>query len=61
MPATITPEMTESYARDGVVLVKGLFSPEWVEVLRQGVEANMADPSAAADGDAEARRGGAVL
>ena len=45
MTALITPEMTEAYARDGVVLVKGLFSPEWVEVLRRGVEANMADPS----------------
>lgn len=45
MPATVTPEMTETFARDGVVLVRGLFSPDWVEVLRRGVEANMADPS----------------
>lgn len=45
MPATITPEMSKAFARDGVVLVKGLFSPDWVDVLRAGVERNMADPS----------------
>jgi len=45
MTATITPDMSDTFARDGVVLVKGLFSPDWVEVLRKGVEANMADPS----------------
>ena len=38
MTATVTPEMAQAYARDGVVLVKGLFSPDWVEVLRRGVE-----------------------
>lgn len=45
MPANVTPQMRETFARDGVVLVKGLFSPDWVDVLRAGVEANMAAPS----------------
>lgn len=41
---TVSQAMAEDYARDGVVLVKGLFA-DWVEELRAGVERNMADPS----------------
>lgn len=40
----VTGEMVEDYARDGVVIVRGLFA-DWVETLRAGVEKNMADPS----------------
>jgi ectoine hydroxylase-related dioxygenase (phytanoyl-CoA dioxygenase family) len=36
--------MVKAYQRDGVVLVKGLWK-DWVEVLRAGIERNMADPS----------------
>lgn len=39
----ITPEMIETYQRDGVVLVRGLWS-DWVEELRAGIERNMAEP-----------------
>lgn len=42
--AVVTDAMVADYARDGVVLVKGLFA-DWVEPLRAGVEKNMADPS----------------
>ena len=39
----VTDEMIETYQRDGVVLVKGLWK-DWVEVLRKGIERNMAEP-----------------
>lgn len=39
----VTPEMIETYQRDGVVLVPGLFS-DHVETLREGVAVNMAEP-----------------
>ena len=39
----VSPEMTETYRHDGVVLVKGLFA-DHVDALREGVARNMADP-----------------
>ena len=39
----ITDEMVQDYARDGVVLIPGLFT-DWVEKLRDGVERNMTEP-----------------
>jgi ectoine hydroxylase-related dioxygenase (phytanoyl-CoA dioxygenase family) len=39
----VTPEMIETYRRDGVVLVPGLFA-DHVDTLRAGVERNMAEP-----------------
>ncbi len=39
----ITPDMVETYARDGVVLVRGLLA-DHVETLRAGVERNMGEP-----------------
>jgi len=41
--AIVTDEMVETYQRDGVVLVKGLWK-DWVEVIRSGIERNMAEP-----------------
>ena len=43
MPVTVTPEMIETYQRDGVVVIRGLWA-EWVESLREGVARNMAEP-----------------
>ena len=40
----ITQDHIDSYQRDGVVLVKGLFK-DYVASLRKGIEANMAEPS----------------
>lgn len=40
---TVTAEMAEAYRRDGVVLVRGLWA-DWVEVIRAGIERNMAEP-----------------
>ncbi|RBW53056.1 phytanoyl-CoA dioxygenase family protein [Ruegeria sp. A3M17] len=39
----VTHEMIDTYQRDGVVLIKGLFA-DHVEALREGVAVNMADP-----------------
>jgi len=39
----LTPDDVDTYQRDGVVLVRGLFADQ-VDLLRAGVEANMADP-----------------
>ncbi|MEY8841406.1 phytanoyl-CoA dioxygenase family protein [Cribrihabitans sp. XS_ASV171] len=39
----VTPDMIETFRRDGVVLVRGLFA-DHVETLRAGVERNMAEP-----------------
>jgi len=41
----ITDEMIEQYLTDGVVCVKGVIEPEWIELLRGGVEHNIANPS----------------
>ena len=35
----------ESYRTDGVVCLRGAVSPEWIERLREGVAADMAEPS----------------
>ena len=40
----ITQDHIDDYRKDGVVLIKGLFK-DYVEPLRAGIEANMADPS----------------
>ena len=39
----VTEEQIEAYQRDGAVLIPGLFA-DWVEVIRAGIERNMADP-----------------
>lgn len=40
----ITETDIETYQRDGAILIKGAFAP-WVEQLRAGIDAVMADPS----------------
>ena len=44
----VTDEMIETYQRDGVVLIKGLWA-DWVEELRAGVARNMAEPAPSTD------------
>ena len=39
----VTQEMIDTYQKDGVVLIKGLFA-DHIEALREGVAANMAEP-----------------
>lgn len=40
---SVTPEQIEAFARDGVVMIPGLFAPH-VAALRDGVARNMAEP-----------------
>ncbi len=46
LPRAIRADEIDAYRRDGIALLKGLFDPAWVELLRDGVEADMAEPSA---------------
>ena len=39
----VTEEMVAAYQRDGALLIKGLWA-DWIEVLRRGVDLNMAAP-----------------
>ena len=41
---TVTDEMVETYQRDGVVLVRGLWA-DWVAMLQAGIARNMAQPT----------------
>ncbi len=43
MHALLTQDHIDTFQRDGVVFIKGLFREE-VERLRRGVEVNMAEP-----------------
>jgi ectoine hydroxylase-related dioxygenase (phytanoyl-CoA dioxygenase family) len=48
----------ETYHRDGVVLLEGMFDRDWIELLQQGLSANCANPtdrSRVWDRDAEGR------
>jgi len=40
----VTADQVAAFQSDGCVLVRGLFSPEEVEVVRAGIERNLADP-----------------
>lgn len=43
--ALVTDETIATYASDGVVCIKGAIGPEWIDQLRAGVAANVAEPS----------------
>jgi ectoine hydroxylase-related dioxygenase (phytanoyl-CoA dioxygenase family) len=43
MHSLVTQQDIDTYQRDGVVLIKGLFAPQ-VDLLRDGVARNMAEP-----------------
>lgn len=42
----ITQSDIDTFARDGVVCVRGLIAPKWIELLREAVEEVMATPGA---------------
>lgn len=44
----ITPELAAAFRRDGAVCVRQLLSPDEVALLREGIDANLAHPSARA-------------
>ena len=41
----LTPSDLEAFKRDGLLPVRMAFEPEWIELLRQGVEADLKNPS----------------
>ncbi|MBP6900490.1 MAG: phytanoyl-CoA dioxygenase family protein [Burkholderiaceae bacterium] len=43
--ALATPEQVAAYQRDGAVLLRGLLNPAELDLLRQGIAANLATPS----------------
>lgn len=43
-PALIDDQTVETFQKDGVVLLKGVFKP-WVDTLAQGISELMANPS----------------
>jgi len=40
----VSLDEVERFARDGVVVLRGVFAPEWVETLARGVARNLAEP-----------------
>ena len=58
LPRAITAEDINTYHRDGVILLKGMFDSEWIEVLKQGLNKNAENPTHRArtwDRDAQGR------
>jgi ectoine hydroxylase-related dioxygenase (phytanoyl-CoA dioxygenase family) len=42
---TITPDEIETYHRDGVLLLPGMFDKDWIELLSKGLDANIEAPT----------------
>ena len=42
---TITPNEIETYHRDGVLLLPGMFDKDWIELLNKGLDANIETPT----------------
>lgn len=45
IPRAISPDEIETYHRDGVVLLPGMFDRGWIDLLKQGLAANCDDPT----------------
>ena len=43
---TVTAEDVAAFQRNGAVLLKNKFAPEWIEMLRAGIDADLANPTA---------------
>ena len=41
---TVDQALVEQYRADGCVVVRGLFSPDEVDTVREGIERNLAEP-----------------
>ena len=42
---TITPSEIETYHRDGVLKLSGMFDKDWIELLNKGLDANIETPT----------------
>ena len=45
LPREITTGEVENYHRDGVVLLKAMFEPQWIELLNHGLIKNSENPT----------------
>jgi ectoine hydroxylase-related dioxygenase (phytanoyl-CoA dioxygenase family) len=45
IPRAITSDEVETYHRDGVVLLPGMFDGDWIDLLKQGLVVNFDDPT----------------
>lgn len=45
LPRAITQAEIEAFHTDGVVMIKGLFDNQWIELLKQGLQQNIANPT----------------
>ena len=52
----ITDEQIETFNRDGVVKLTGVFDPKWIEFMRNATEENMNNPSQMAEEYAKAEK-----
>lgn len=43
--ADVTEEQIEEYQRDGAVVLKNIFTDEWIELIQQGIDMNIQSPS----------------
>jgi hypothetical protein len=43
--SVITPELVKRFNEDGAVVVRGVFSAYWVEVVQRGIQRNLQEPS----------------
>ena len=44
-PRPVTDEQVRTFAEDGVVCLRGAIGPDWIEVLRRGLDRALAGPS----------------
>ena len=45
IPRAITADEIETFHRDGVVLLQNMFDNDWIDLLKEGLIANCADPT----------------
>ena len=45
LPREITDEEIEIWHRDGVILLEAMFDEDWIELLKQGLDQNCANPT----------------
>ncbi|GFY65979.1 uncharacterized protein TNIN_229011 [Trichonephila inaurata madagascariensis] len=41
----IDPKVIEDYEKNGAVCLRGIFDKTWIELVRNGIEKNLASPS----------------
>jgi hypothetical protein len=47
--SAITPELVKRFNEDGAVVLRGVFSAHWVELVQRGIQRNLEEPSGYAE------------